>query len=90
MCIEEELEQLRASVAELETRRASADAWRRIEARAFLALLGGHLQLKRLPLYMRWQVVDALDQLRVLRAYAQHRAGESEALRLEPTLSLTS
>jgi len=48
MCIEEELEELRASVAELESRTATADDWRRIEARAFLALLGGQLQLTSL------------------------------------------
>jgi hypothetical protein len=48
VCIEQELEALRASVAELESRKTNADDWRRIEARAFLALLGGQLQLTSL------------------------------------------
>ncbi len=48
MCIEEELDELRDAMAELESRTASADDWRRIEARAFLALLGGQLHLSSL------------------------------------------
>jgi hypothetical protein len=48
VCIEEELEALRASVAELESRTTVADDWRRIEARAYLAQLGGQLQLTSL------------------------------------------
>jgi hypothetical protein len=46
VCIEQELEALRESAAELESRRATADEWRRIEARAYLALLGGQLELR--------------------------------------------
>lgn len=56
MCIEEELEELRESVADLESRKASANDWRRVEARAFLALLGGQLQLSSLQRTMIEQV----------------------------------
>jgi hypothetical protein len=60
VCIEQELEALRASVAELESRSAKADEWRRIEARAFLALLGGQLQLTSLQR-------DMIDHVRARR-----------------------
>ena len=97
MCIEEELEELRDSVAELETRAASADEWRRIEARAFLALLGGQLQLSSMQRTMiehvhakshdcSWQrthleVGRIVDKLNQLRTL--HRSARSRAFEVE-------
>jgi hypothetical protein len=67
VCIEQELEALRASVAELESRKPSADDWRRIEARAFLAVLSGQLQLTS-------RQRDMIDRVRARRRdWSWHR-----------------
>jgi hypothetical protein len=95
MCIEEELEELRESVAQLDKRTASADEWRRIEARAFLALLGGQLQLRsmqrnRRPHLEVGRLVEKLDELRALHGSAQRRASAVESLDTDRPRSLSA
>jgi hypothetical protein len=80
VCIEQELEALRESVAELESRKATADEWRRIEARAFLALLGGQLQLTS-------RQREMIDRVRARDADWSWRRTHEEVGRIVETLN---
>jgi hypothetical protein len=96
MCIDDELDALRANIAELEHHGGSLDEWRRIHARAFLAVIAGQMHLTCLRRDLNGQerahlhdadhatrfgeLVDLITEIRALRVAAQGRVAELERI----------